>query len=153
MSGPGNPTAPTSLSITGNPALDGLILKGLMAGSAAIAGVIITWLNAHGFSDPNLNLMLSGAVLSVLAMIATAIWGWVNSKVSQAKSVTAGMNLALAGGAIMQDHGGGLSTPVPVTTATAQEIVKQFGDVNVAIPDEQALTEKLNQTQIITPTK
>lgn len=140
---------PTSLSITGNPALDGLILKGLMAGSAAIAGVIITWLNAHGFSDPNLNLMLSGAVLSVLAMIATAIWGWINSKVAQAKGVQAGMNLAFAGGAIMHGAGNGLSIPVPVTTTTASEIVKQFGDVKVAVADEPALTEKLNQTSRI----
>lgn len=152
MSSNGVPASPTSLSITGNPALDGLILKGLMAGAAAITGVILTWLNAHGFSDPNLNLMLSGAVLSVLAMIATAIWGWLNSRIAQAKGVQAGMNLVLAGQAIMAPSHGNLSTPIPVTTTTAQEIVKQFGDVKVAVPDEPALTAQLNQSQI-TPAK
>lgn len=148
MSSNGVPASPTSLSITGNPAIDGLILKGLMAGAAAITGVILTWLNAHGFSDPNLNLMLSGAILSVLAMAATAVWGYINSRVAVAKGVQAGMNLVLAGQAIMAPTRGNLSMPVPVTTTTAQAIVKEFGDVKVAVPDEPALTAQLNQSQV-----
>lgn len=153
MSNPGTPAPTTTLSITGNPAIDGLILKGLMAGSAAIVGVILTWLNAHGFNDPNLNLMLSGAVLSVLAMIATAIWGFIKSRLDQAKGVTAGMNLALAGQAILASTGGGRATPIAVTPASAQEIVKNFGNVKVAVKDEPALTDALNETQIIPASK
>lgn len=153
MSNPGTPAPPSTLAITGNPAIDGLILKGLMAGSAAIAGVILTWLNAHGFNDPNLNLMLSGAVLSVLAMVATAIWGFIKSRLDQAKAVNAGINLFASGGSVNVPVGMGLAIPVSATPASAQEIVKQFGDVKVAVKDEPALTEKLNENEIIPVTK
>src|SRR6185312_8845680 len=100
MASPGTPTTPTSLSITGNPAIDGLILKGILAIAAAATGVILTWLNAHGFNDPNLNLMVSGIIVSILAMGATAAWGWMNSKIAQAKEVQAGLNLGLSGNSI-----------------------------------------------------
>lgn len=154
MSNPGTPAPTPTLSITGNPAIDGMILKGLMAGSAAIAGVILTWLNAHGFNDPNLNLMLSGAVLSVLAMVATAIWSFIKSRLDQAKAVNAGINLFASGASVNVpvDHTG-LVMPKPVTPESAANIVRDFGNVKVAIPDEPALTEKLNETQIIPAAK
>lgn len=150
MSNPGTPAPTTTLSITGNPEIDGLILKGLMAGSAAIAGVILTWLNAHGFNDPNLNLMLSGAVLSVLAMVATAIWSFIKSRLDRAKAVNAGINLFAAGASINVpvDHTG-LVTPKQATPASAADIVKNFGNVRIDIPNEHALTEALNETQIV----
>lgn len=131
MSNPGTSTKPFAL--TSNPAVNGLILKGLTTLSGIIAGVILTWLNAHGFNDPNLTLMLSGAVLSVLSMVAVAIWGFVQTKISQAMAVNAGMNLVVSGNAKMQDAGtgDGSLTPVPATTATAPEIVKYFAPVTV----------------------
>lgn len=149
MSNPGTSGTPTSLSITGNPAIDGLILKGILAVAAAATGIILTWLNAHGFSDPNLNLMVSGVIVSILTMGVTAIWGWMNSKVAQAKAVQAGLNLGLSGNSINIKAGDGTVTPLPITSSAADRIVKEFGDVKVAIPDEPALTNVLNQTQIV----
>ena len=67
------PTVPT---ITGNPGIDSLIRSALIAAAAALTGVMLTWLNAHGFNDPNLNLLLSGAVLTVLTTAAVALWGY-----------------------------------------------------------------------------
>lgn len=149
MSNPGTSGTPTSLSITGNPAIDGLILKGILAIAAAATGVILTWLNAHGFNDPNLNLMVSGVIVSILAMGVTALWGWMNSKIAQAKAVTAGINLGLSGNSINVRSGDGTVTPLPVSTSAADRIVKEFGSVKVSIPDEPALTNVLNQTQIV----
>lgn len=153
MSNSGTPAPPTTLSITGNQAVDGLILKGIGFAAAGLTAVILTWLNAHGFNDPNLNLMISGAVASVLAMVAVAIWGFIKSRLDQVRNVTGGMNLALAGQAILASTGGGRSTPIAVTPASAQEIVRNFGSVKVAVKDEPALTEKLNETEIIPATK
>lgn len=128
MSNPGTAVA-KAFQLTGNPTIDGLILKGLMAASAFIAGVIVTWLNAHGFKDPNLNLMIGGAVLSVLSAGAVAVWGVIISKVNQAKAVNAGINLVMSGQAV-DTVGHPILTssvnPAPATTTTAAAIVKDF---------------------------
>ena len=126
------PNVPSNFQITGNPAFDGIILKILTAGAAALTGIILTWLNAHGFNDPNLKLMLSGAVLSVLCMVAVTIWGFIQSKVNQARAVQAGINLTVSGNALAADGktvvsaNDGSTPPLPVTTITAPEIVKNF---------------------------
>ena len=39
-------------TVTGNPAADTIIRNSIIGLSGAIAGVIVTWLNAHGFNDP-----------------------------------------------------------------------------------------------------
>ena len=127
-----NPNIPASFQITGNPAIDGVILKLLTAAAAGLTGIILTWLTAHGFSDPNLGLMLSGAVFSVLCTIAVTAWGFFQSKVNQARAVQAGVNMTVSGNALAADGktvveaNDGSTPPLPVTTATAAQIVKKF---------------------------
>lgn len=130
-------TQATTLAITGNPQIDGLILKGLIAVSAAAAGVIATWLNAHGFKDPNLNLMIDGLVMSVLSGGLVMVWGWVQSRGNTARAVQAGINLTVAGKALAADgttvvtKNNGATPPMPVTAATAAQIVKDFAPTQV----------------------
>ena len=125
--------------MTGNPAIDGLILKGLTVVAAALAGIIYGWLRAHGFSDPNLSLMISGAILSVLCTVAVFVWGWFVSKINQARAVSAGINLTVSGSALAADghtvvaRNDGATPPLPVTQATAPEIVKNFAPPASAI--------------------
>lgn len=70
-------------SITGNPFLDTAIRIGLTSASAAITAVILTWLNAHGFHDPNLGLEVGGAVLATMIGAATVIWSFLQTKMNQ----------------------------------------------------------------------
>jgi hypothetical protein len=145
MSQIGTPAQSYTFAITKNPLIDSLILKGLLA----LASIIATWAISH------LNFMsidpvtMTAAIFAVLTGIATAAWGWVANKASQAKAVNAGINLALAGASVNIPILGGAVTPLPATPATAQQIVKEFGDVTVSIPDEPKLTDALNGTQII----
>ncbi len=84
-------------TITGNPATDTIIRNAIIGLSGAAAGVIVTWLNAHGFADPNLSLMVSGAVAAVLSTVAAAAWGvWATHK-SQAAIVNNTVHAALTG--------------------------------------------------------
>jgi hypothetical protein len=137
-------TTPLSASITGNAALDGLILKGI----TVLATLATTWLMSHlDLKDPNFAYWLTGAITSALAIGATAVWGVLNSRLNQVKAVTAGMNLVVSGAAITQSNVTG-TVLKPVTPASAAEIVKNFGNVRVPVKDEPALTDKLNATQL-----
>lgn len=84
-------------SITGNPAADTIIRNGIIAASGAAAGIIVTWLNAHGFSDPNLSLMVSGASAAILSGIAATIWGWWQTHQSQNAIINNTIHAALTG--------------------------------------------------------
>lgn len=127
-----NPQIPAGFRLTGNAALDGLILRVLVGFAASIATAIVTWLGAHHFSDPNLQLMISTALVAVFTTGATLIYGFVLSKVNQAKAVQAGINLTVSGNALAQDGktvvdaNDGTTPPLGVTTKTAPEIVKNF---------------------------
>lgn len=127
-----NPNVPLSFQLTNNPAIDGLILRGLMWAAGLAAGVIVTWLNAHGFVDPNLKLMITGGLLSLLTAVAALIYGFVLSKINQAKAVQAGINLTVSGNALAADGktvvgaNDGTTPPLPVSAATAAQIVKDF---------------------------
>jgi hypothetical protein len=92
-------TANTALvpTVTGNPAADTLIRNGIIAASGAAAGIIVTWLNAHGFNDPNLTLMVSGAVAALLSGVAATAWGWWQTHQSQAAIVNNTVHAALTG--------------------------------------------------------
>jgi len=87
--------APLVPSVTGNPATDSIIRNCIVATSAAAAGVMVTWLNAHGFNDPNLSLMISGAIAAVLSAAAAALWGWWAAHMSQAAIVNNTVRAAL----------------------------------------------------------
>lgn len=132
MSNPGKSLNPlTTLVVTGNPKVDAIIRYALVAACGAMTGVIMTWLNAHGFNDPNLNLMISGAVASVIGGAVLALWGVIRaSKIEaivqfrEAIGVQAGMNLAAAGQMEVTEQAGAV-VPVPVTVQSAQQIIAQ----------------------------
>lgn len=146
MSGSGSPvSSPLNISITQSPAVDGILLKALFGAASWLAIWAITNLHLANM-DPK---VLGLAIFGVLVSVATLAFGYINSRLMQAKSVTAGVNLALSGASINVPSAPGLSTPVPVTPASAAQIVKEFGDKTVAIPNEPELTAQLNQTQLI----
>jgi hypothetical protein len=115
---------PVMPSITGNPLIDTLIRSALIAVATAIGAVIVTWLNAHGFNDPNLGTMVTGAILSVLAVIAVGAWGYINAKLTRQR-VVATTAVAAATGVI----------PTPVVAITKPA-------------DEAAITAALNKAQL-----
>jgi hypothetical protein len=132
-----NPQIPAGFNLTGNAAVDGLIIRILTAAAAALAAWIVAWLKARGFSDPNTQALIAGAAFSILAGIAATAYGWVLAKVNQAKAVQAGVNLSVSGQAVTTDGekitslgSPDASPPKPVTTASAAEIVKQFATPN-----------------------
>lgn len=84
-------------SVTGNPAADTIIRNCIIGASGAAAGVIVTWLNAHGFNDPNLSLMISGAFAAVFSFLAATIWGWWQTHQSQLAIVNGVVKAALTG--------------------------------------------------------
>ena len=89
--------APLVPTVTGNPAADTIIRNGIIGLSGMAAGVIVTWLNAHGFHDPNLTLMVSGGFAAVLSMLAATVWGWMATHWSQAAIVNNTVHAALTG--------------------------------------------------------
>ena len=110
------------LVITGNPTIDAVLRYALVAACAAGTGVITTWLNAHGFNDPNLSLMVGGAVASTLGGLVLALWGIVKAsknegitKLREAIAVQAGINAAVA------------DTPTPeiTTVKDAQKVIAE----------------------------
>lgn len=131
-------SAPTkaamSLSITGNAAIDGVILK-LIASAAASAAM---YAGSHlKLNDPALTTDLTEAVSGGLLLAATLAWGWVNTKMNLAKAVQAGVSLVASGAALAADGktlvtaNDGSTPPKAVTVATAQQIIKDFAPASV----------------------
>lgn len=127
-----NNAAVPNFKITGNPALDGMILKAIVG----FATAIVTWaLSKLNINDPAFMEYLTTAVIGVLIGAATFIYGWALSKVNQAKAVQAGVNLTVSGnaladnGTVISQNGSG-TPPKAVTTQTAPQIVKNFATPN-----------------------
>src|ERR1700744_1152699 len=118
-----------NLQITGNSAIDGLIIKAIASGAASL----VTWsLTKLHISSPDWADWLTNAVIGVLILTAASVYGWFLSKVNQAKAVQSGINLAVSGNALAEDgktvimaNGGGTS-PKPVDMKTAPAIAKNF---------------------------
>jgi len=130
MSNPPIPSSPVP-TITGNPGLDSLIRSALIAAAAALTGIMLTWLNAHGFSDPNLNLLLSGAVLTVLTTAAVAAWGYlkgtqVGKLVADAHLVGVQAGVAAQQAITVSQPNAPTTAPENITHADAQEIIATF---------------------------
>jgi hypothetical protein len=111
------------LVLTGNPTIDSVIRYVLVAACAAAAGVITTWLNAHGFNDPNLYMMVLGAITSIVMVVAVALWGIIKAskneaivQLREAIAVQAGLNVAAHPET---------ETPVRVTVDEAQTLIAQ----------------------------
>lgn len=124
MSAPGKKDAFVMPSITGNPAVDSLLRGALVAATMGITTVIVTWLNAHGFYDPNYGLMISGAIFSTLCTIAVMAWGYVNAKLTKRAVV--------------------VQTVVAATTGEVPHAVTKA----ITPADEVAITKELNKAQI-----
>jgi len=146
MSNPGTPASPATsvFRLTGNSALDSLIGIALASASLSLATWAIDHLDLKHVDATTLSL----AIFGVLATIATAAWKWFNSRVNSAVAVHAGVQAAVIEGAKMKSVGDGVSTVAPVTPATAADIVRTYGTVQVKVPDEPKLTDELNSTQI-----
>jgi hypothetical protein len=126
MSNPGT-TQPILPSITGNAKWDGLIRGVLLSVSAAATATIVTWLNAHGFSDPNLQVMISGAIFTALSTVAIIVWGYINRKnaeIAAQNAMTAGVQ---AGIALAVNPSVPTPHPVAISPETAKAIVAAYG--------------------------
>lgn len=126
MSNPGTSGMQLLPSITGNQAIDRLIRSGLLAVAAAVTGVIVTWLNAHGFHDPNLSLMISGAIVSILSGIAVTAWGYINGKHSEAAAKAAVVTGVQAGIAHAEDASVQTVPIAAVSPEVAKAIVAEY---------------------------
>lgn len=122
MSSPGNQIVP---SITGNQAYDRLIRSAALTVAAGATGVIVTWLNAHGFHDPNLSLMVSGAIVTTLTAVAVTAWGWVNGKNTEAAAKQVLVDGVSAGIAHAESPGPTIPPPA-VSPEVAKTIVAEY---------------------------
>lgn len=132
MSSPGIATAQILPSITGNQAIDRLIRSAFLAIAAGATGVIVTWLNAHGFHDPNLSLMISGAIVSVLTGAAVVVWGYVNGKSSEIAAKQAVAVGVAAGIAHAEDTSVLTIPPAAVSPEVAKAIVADYAPATKA---------------------
>lgn len=111
------------LTVTGNPKVDAIIRYVLVAACAAATGVITTWLNAHGFNDPNLSLMVAGAITSTAGVVAIALWGIIKASKNEA-IVQLREAIAMQAGLNVAAHPE-TQTPVKVTVEEAQTLIAQ----------------------------
>lgn len=127
MSNQGVSGSPSLLpSITGNPSWDRLIRSGLLVAAGSITAIIVTWLNAHGFKDPNIDLMVSGAVFSGLSTAAVVVWGYVNSKNTETAAKNALAIGVAAGISHAEDTSVATVLPSSVSPKVAEAIVETY---------------------------
>lgn len=78
------PALPLSL-IPSNPGLDSVIRSVIIAVSAGLTTMALTWLNSKGFATTDLtflgvtvspSVLIGGAIFSGVAGLAGAVWGW-----------------------------------------------------------------------------
>lgn len=91
------PAKPIVPAITGNPFIDTALRVLLTSAAAAITAIIVTWLAAHGYNDPNMALMVGGGVLSVLIGAVTVIWSFLQTKLNQTNTVHQVINAVATG--------------------------------------------------------
>lgn len=77
---PAEANAPVLPFTTGSTGMDSITRSVIIGVSGAITGIIVGWLNAHGFNDPNLTVLVSGAIFATLAGVAGAAWGYIQQK-------------------------------------------------------------------------
>lgn len=152
-------------AITQNQGTESLIRSAILVGSALVTGIILAWLNAHGFTTTDITFLgytispdtlIGGAVFTTLSTIAAAVWGWLRGtqigqvfEQHEVAAVQAGINLATAGQAITVVTTQGNRVPLPVTPATAKEIVQNFGPhMPAPVVSEEQRTRDLNLEQL-----
>lgn len=122
MSNPGTSKLAT-LSITGNPTVDAALRYGAVALCGLATGAITGFLNAHGFTDPNLVYYVGTGVAAVLGGLLAAAWGVVKAsknewitRLREAIAVQAGINVA---------ENAAVLTPAQVSVPLAQAIIAE----------------------------
>lgn len=123
---------------TGNAAYDSLIRSIIIGVSGIATGAAVGWLNREGFHDPNLTMLVGGAVFGLVASIAGGAWGvWQHIRSKQIvtneivpQAVEAGIKLARSEELKIDKTG----IPVPVTPESAAEIVKNFAPIPPVVP-------------------
>lgn len=120
------PTQNILPSITGNAGLDGVIRTGIVGASGILTGVVVGWLNAHGFKDPNLYMLVSGTVFSLLTAGAMMVWGYISHGKAEKTAQQALVAGVQAGAAFAQDE----SIPTPpaasISPTEAKTIVAAY---------------------------
>ena len=152
-----NPSPASTIipTVTGNPALDGLIRSILTAASMFAAGWLVVQFK---ITDPNLSLLIGGAVFSVLLAVVMAAWSYIkNSQIGQAVADAhlVGAQSVLAGvqaGATVQATLGTVSSPVagPVPLSDIAPADLTHADVKALIA---ALPPSITPTPTVTLTK
>ena len=131
MSNAGAPAGSKPFVLTGNIALDAMILRGLALLAGIFATMIVTWLNAHGFQTAAFTIaghtfsvaeMLTAGILSALVALAAFVWSYISTKINIARVAMAGAQLVQSGQALL-DEAGQLK---PITQKTAPDIVRNF---------------------------
>lgn len=84
-------------TVTGNATVDTALRNLTITLSAAVTAMIMTFLNQHGFNDPNLTLLISGAVASTITAIAAIAWGIWSTRQSQKAIINNTVHAALTG--------------------------------------------------------
>lgn len=121
-----------NLSITGNPLIDSLIIRGVMLLAAALGAAAVEWLQAHGFHDPNLTKIVTGAIASAILVVVLLAVEYVRKRADLVRAVEAGIKLAIsaqaldAAGKPIVALGAVPAAIMPVTPATAKEIVAAY---------------------------
>lgn len=127
MSNLGNVSGAALLpSITGDPKKDRLIRSGLLVVSGGMTAWIVAWLKARGYSDPNIDLLVSGAVFSALVAAATIVWGWISGKNTEAAAVQVLRDGVAAGIAHAEDASVPTVPPAAVSPKVAEDIVAAY---------------------------
>lgn len=127
-----NPKVPSGFKLTGNPALDAILLKLIMTALGGFATWMATKLD---IKDPEFVTALVETLLPIVAGAMLLVYAWFKAKIDQAMAVQAGVNLTVSGEAVTTDGEKIVSLgspsaipPKPVTPAAAAEIVKNFAE-------------------------
>jgi hypothetical protein len=124
---------------TGSTRMDSMLLSVLIGASGIATGLIVGWLNAHGFSDPNLTLLVSGMVFSLLAGVVGGAWSYFKQKQAQ-DSVVERTIAAATSGSI---------APEIIHAANPQQLQRIVTAGVAKSPEaEKALTVALNKAQL-----
>lgn len=126
---------PKSVTITDDPAKDGLIYKAIVL----VSGVAATWAYVHlKLTDPDYIAYLTGGITAALVVAVTFIAGFINSRVLTAKSMNAAITMKAAGASVLIDDPTlpGTVTDKPITSKTAPDILKQFGNMRISVDKE-----------------
>lgn len=120
------------LKLTGDPVTDGVVLKLIFGAAGAGLMLLFPHLKATDPDEFQSIVELGGTVLTMAGLL---LFGRRLSRANQAVAVNAGISLALSGQAVDAygtkitsiDAPGAVTPPLPASTKSAPEIIKNFG--------------------------